>query len=178
MPSSWQIPRGKSARSGFIGVWLTISAALCNPGTSNAGDTFLETIGISTAAGVVLGASTLSFYEKPGSHLLNIVYGASVGAALGVGVAVYSMFQEGVKDPELKEEEELEESLTPTSSLRFHWLRPTSHRITSAIARAQENGFLAAPSAQVASIMHPRGVRSVARNGGGSWLIPVVSITW
>ena len=57
------------------------------------------------------------------------------------------MFQEGVKDPELKEEEELEESLSPTSSIRFHWLRPASHRITSAIARAQENGFLTASTA-------------------------------
>ncbi len=177
MPSRWRIPRGKSRRSGLFGVWLILSASLCGPVTSKAGDTFLETIGISTAAGVVLGASTLSFYEKPGSHLLNIVYGASVGAALGVGVAVYSMFQEGVKDPELKEEEELEESLSPTSSIRFHWLRPASHRITSAIARAQENGFLTASTARIASITHTRGNR-LAAESGASWLIPVVSITW
>lgn len=43
----------------------------------------LETIGITTVMGSVLGASTLSFADQPGHHLLNIVYGALIGAAAG-----------------------------------------------------------------------------------------------
>ncbi|MFL5814849.1 MAG: hypothetical protein ACJ763_14840 [Bdellovibrionia bacterium] len=49
----------------------------------------METIGISTAMGTVLGASTLPFYDQPGKHLMNVVYGASAGAVVGVGVGLY-----------------------------------------------------------------------------------------
>src|SRR4051812_17141090 len=49
----------------------------------------LETIGISTAMGTVLGASTLPFYDQPKDHFSNLGYGALLGAVLGVGIAAY-----------------------------------------------------------------------------------------
>ena len=42
------------------------------------------------AAGAVLGLSTLSFVDKPGDHVKNIVVGAAVGIIIGVGVVAYS----------------------------------------------------------------------------------------
>jgi|GEM_PF-5092569 len=42
------------------------------------------------AAGGILGLSTLSFYSKPESHLINILYGASIGIIAGVVVVAHS----------------------------------------------------------------------------------------
>jgi hypothetical protein len=52
---------------------------------------FLETIGVSIAVGTVLGASTLPFYDQPGKHVMNMAYGASAGAIVGLGVLVYGL---------------------------------------------------------------------------------------
>jgi hypothetical protein len=49
----------------------------------------LVTVGIGTAAGTVLGLSTLPFYGHPGDHLGNVFIGASVGLVAGLGVALY-----------------------------------------------------------------------------------------
>ena len=57
---------------------------------ANSGN-FLETIGLGIAVGTVLGASTLPFYDQPGTHANNLAYGASIGAATGVGVLFYSL---------------------------------------------------------------------------------------
>lgn len=54
--------------------------------------TFLETMGISTGVGAVVGASTLPFYEKPGKHLANVFYGASAGALVGLGIWLYEKY--------------------------------------------------------------------------------------
>lgn len=51
----------------------------------------LETVGISTGIGAVLGLSTISFYEKPTSHMKNAFVGAGLGAIVGIGVAAYLM---------------------------------------------------------------------------------------
>lgn len=72
--------------SGFL---LTVSCAA----RADSGSGILETIGVSTAVGTVLGASTLPFYAEPGKHLMNFAYGASVGAVVGVGILVYMLFQ-------------------------------------------------------------------------------------
>ena len=56
---------------------------------ANTGKSILETMGISIAVGTVLGASTLPFYDQPGKHLMNVAYGASAGAVVGIGVLVY-----------------------------------------------------------------------------------------
>ena len=53
----------------------------------------LETIGVSIAVGTVLGASTLSFYEQPGDHLLNLAYGAGIGLVAGMGFLAYKALQ-------------------------------------------------------------------------------------
>ncbi len=57
------------------------------------GDAIL-TVGISTAAGAVLGLSTLPFYHESSEHVRNIFYGAAVGAVAGVLITAYSGFQD------------------------------------------------------------------------------------
>ena len=42
-----------------------------------------------TVAGIVLGASTLSFVEEPSDHLKNIVVGGALGIIVGVGIVAY-----------------------------------------------------------------------------------------
>ena len=49
----------------------------------------LETIGISTGIGTVLGLSTLAFYDSPSSHSQNVFMGAGAGLLVGLGVAAY-----------------------------------------------------------------------------------------
>ncbi len=76
--------------------WLFLGTLLMIPGLPGAarassGTYFLETIGISTAVGTVLGASTLPFYDQPGDHTANLAYGASAGAIVGVGVCLYGL---------------------------------------------------------------------------------------
>ena len=46
-------------------------------------------VGGAGAAGAILGLSTLSFVEKPGDHLKNVVAGAAIGIIVGVGVVAY-----------------------------------------------------------------------------------------
>jgi hypothetical protein len=68
---------------------LLFSLSAPREARASSGKKFLETIGISTAMGTVLGASTLPFYDQPGKHLMNVAYGASAGAVVGVGVGLY-----------------------------------------------------------------------------------------
>jgi len=68
---------------------LLVSFSAPRVARASSGKIFLETIGISTAVGTVLGASTLPFYDQPGTHLMNMVYGASAGAVAGVGLGLY-----------------------------------------------------------------------------------------
>lgn len=53
-------------------------------GRANSG--FIETIGISTAVGTVLGASTLPFYSQPTDHMVNLAIGAGIGLVTGLGI--------------------------------------------------------------------------------------------
>lgn len=64
--------------------WMTPHRAYA--GTDN---TFFETTGYFIALGTVLGASTLPFYEQPDSHLMNLAYGAGIGAVTGLGFAIF-----------------------------------------------------------------------------------------
>lgn len=52
---------------------------------------FIETMGVSTAVGLILGASTLPFYLSPGSNLVNLAYGAAAGAVVGLGVFTFEL---------------------------------------------------------------------------------------
>lgn len=65
----------------------------------SSGDAAL-TVVISTAAGAVLGASTLPFYADSGKHMKNIFYGAALGAVVGVFFAAYAGVQEGAPEDE------------------------------------------------------------------------------
>ena len=65
---------------------------------ADSGKTILETLGISTAAGVVLGAATLPFYQEPGDHTSNLGTGAAIGAAAGVGILLYGLIKGNSED--------------------------------------------------------------------------------
>jgi hypothetical protein len=82
------------AISGWLGVSLS-APRLARAGT---GQIFLETMGISIAVGTVLGASTLPFYDQPGKHLMNLAYGASAGAVVGIGALVYQWIADPGQD--------------------------------------------------------------------------------
>ena len=49
----------------------------------------LMTVGFTGLAGGVIGLSTLSFIDRPGDHLSNIVVGTALGIILGVGLVAY-----------------------------------------------------------------------------------------
>lgn len=71
---------------------------------------FFETIGVSVAVGAVLGASTLPFYEQPSDHWINVAYGASAGALLGVGILVVEWIgggEEELGDGSLRRSQEI-----------------------------------------------------------------------
>lgn len=72
---------------------LLLGAVLSAPRDARAstGNSFLESIGIGIAVGTVLGASTLPFYSQPGTQLINLAYGASAGAVVGLGAFLYEL---------------------------------------------------------------------------------------
>ena len=74
-----------------IAVLLGASLSAPRLARANSGQTFLETLGVSIAVGTVFGASTLPFYDQPGKHLVNLAYGASAGAVVGIGALVYQL---------------------------------------------------------------------------------------
>lgn len=49
----------------------------------------LITVGVGTAVGTVVGASTLSFYSDAGDHIENVLLGAGAGTIAGLGLALY-----------------------------------------------------------------------------------------
>ncbi len=51
---------------------------------------FKETLVTAGAVGTILGASTLPFYGQPGTHLLNVGYGAAAGLLVGTGIWVFN----------------------------------------------------------------------------------------
>lgn len=79
----------KTNKLALIGI---LGAVLLGPQESRARSGFFETIGVSTAVGIVLGASTLPFYEHPFSHSKNMTIGAAIGAAFGLGYLAYGKF--------------------------------------------------------------------------------------
>lgn len=70
---------------------LLLGAGLSVPrmARANSGNAILETVGLGAAVGTVLGASTLSFYDRPADHLVNLAYGAGIGIVAGMGYLVF-----------------------------------------------------------------------------------------
>lgn len=68
----------------LAGSALSVMPRECHAGSGN----FLETIGVSTIVGAILGASTLPFYDQPGKHVGNIGLGAAAGSIVGLGIWV------------------------------------------------------------------------------------------
>jgi len=81
---------------------VALAVALLAPSRASAvsvGNAAL-TVGVTTLAGGILGASTLPFYSDSGAHTKNIYYGAAIGAVVGVLLAAYAGVQEGPDDDE------------------------------------------------------------------------------
>jgi hypothetical protein len=78
------------------------------------------TVGVSTAAGAALGASTLPFYGEPGKHTKNIFYGAALGAVVGVLLSAYAGVKGSDEDEEAAAPRRLRrEDLRIADGLRF-----------------------------------------------------------
>jgi hypothetical protein len=77
----------------FVIIFSFLFAPIRNAKAASVGDAIL-TVSIATAAGAVLGLSTLPFYQESGDHLRNIFYGAAFGAVAGVLIMSYAGFQD------------------------------------------------------------------------------------
>jgi hypothetical protein len=75
---------------GLLGILLS-APCLARASSSESGNDFYETVGISIAVGTILGASTLPFYREPSSGLLNLAIGAGAGALVGMGIWVVEL---------------------------------------------------------------------------------------
>ncbi|MGE4233598.1 MAG: hypothetical protein AB7F43_09745 [Bacteriovoracia bacterium] len=64
----------------------------------------LQTVGISTAVGTVLGVSTMAFYDAPFAHFENALIGAGAGLVVGLGIVTYTWAQQSEEDEDLEEE--------------------------------------------------------------------------
>lgn len=89
---------------------------------ASAGSQFFEAIGISTAVGTVLGASTLPFYTQPGDHISNVYIGAAAGFVVGLGIWAIGLFDseeqavQNIRNPEVKVSRAPLDYSTPFSS--------------------------------------------------------------
>ena len=81
-------PRRITWLGGIVGILLLAPLSVS---AKPKGIIFVETMGVSTAVGLILGASTLPFYQSPGSNLVNLAYGAAAGAVVGLGIFTYEM---------------------------------------------------------------------------------------
>jgi hypothetical protein len=86
--SQMKFKQGVISVLGLLGA-LILGVSVSREARAHSGNSFLETIGFTTAVGTVLGASTLPFYDQPGNHLDNLAFGASLGAIAGLGVYFY-----------------------------------------------------------------------------------------
>lgn len=80
-----------------------------------------------TAAGGLLGLSTLSFVDQPSKHLRNVWTGAAIGMITGVIFVAYNSAQRGSE--ELQNEEA---SIDFSTSERFSWHEQSAPELTLA----------------------------------------------
>ena len=162
---------------GLLGALIfTLSAP--RPACAKSGNSFLETMGISIAVGTVLGASTLPFYDQPGSHLMNLAYGASLGAVAGIGIGLYHLFsgrssddvfaiRSSDEDPGLPvsrcEDFEREDSLSLSAS----------NKISNTASKSRRNLFRGRRGLTDSAVLSSKGVARPAL----VWM-PLVSLTW
>lgn len=146
-----------------------LGASLSAPRIARAhsGNSFLETMGISIAVGTVLGASTLPFYDQPGKNLMNVAYGASAGAAVGIGILVFSWITGPSRDAQ--------EWTDGTARFEPELASVTQWQDTRAGARAG-GPRLSAVRARGSSLA-ANSVPSQARYPAQFWT-PLVSLTW
>lgn len=132
--------------------------ALGTPLTASAstGKKFLETLGISTAVGAVLGASTLPFYEHPLDHKRNIAIGAAAGAVIGLGIIGYGAISGSSGSP---------------NSGGWAYEKDQTDRMDDGVAQSGARVVATAlAGAAVQSLSSSQTARSV-------WM-PLVSVTW
>jgi hypothetical protein len=147
-----------------------LGASLSAPRLARAstGQIFLETMGISIAVGTVLGASTLPFYDQPGTHLMNLAYGASVGAVAGLGWFAYRMV-EGSRQDDYGQAGDL----SPSSQTRRGQFSATTLESTGR-GRASRVTWPAGPAISQGDYVAPR---SRSPYPAQFWT-PLVSLNW
>jgi hypothetical protein len=125
----------KLLRASFA-VFVLLTLSLFPIQRAQAETTFSDAVivvSVGTVSGAILGASTLPFYNEPGSHTKNIFYGAALGAMIGVFFSAYA----GVKDNPGPEDAFLERkpstiSLNEAPELRLHAASSVAMRPASA----------------------------------------------
>lgn len=90
------------------------------------------------AAGAVLGLSTLSFADKPKSHLKNISIGAAIGIVLGVGIAIFS---QASKSTQLITHDDSQTPLTPMDVESMSRLEFSQERVADSYFNTPSVGF-------------------------------------
>ena len=107
MKKSWKINVLKLGPLFFL-VGLICNFAVLIQAQAEPETVFIETVGIGLGGGLVLGASTLPFYNHPENHMINLAYGASLGAIVGVGFGLYYLFEGNLNHSELTAQNERE----------------------------------------------------------------------
>jgi hypothetical protein len=159
-----------------------LGASLSVPRTAraNSGNSFLETMGISIAVGTVLGASTLPFYDQPGKHLMNLAYGASAGAVVGVGVLTYGWLA-GTTQDEYGQANDLDKGLSPD---REAYAQPrsrsthSSRSLATHVANVHYLNLETGPEIVRVSASAAAGNRGAVPVRSAQFWMPVVSLNW
>ncbi len=92
------------------------------------GEILVETVGVSTAVGLVVGASTLPFYQSPGSNLINLGIGAAAGLVVGLGIFAFEWLS-GRLDKSLMADSNFGTNNTSSTSL----LQPQTSSLQSSV---------------------------------------------
>lgn len=144
-----------------------LGALLCWPRPANAdsGNSFFGTMGFGLAVGAVFGASTLPFYDQPGSHPMNIAYGAAAGLLCAV-VCPTSGFESSDKG-----QEEAQLGLPQQRFAQFHENRsPRTFTLSQTV-----NSRLGGGRGRVLSSAGPVQIASLPPT---LFWMPLVSLTW
>ena len=117
-----------------------------NANSMSFGDAAL-TVLMSTAAGSILGASTLPFYAESSKHTKNIFYGAAFGAVIGVMFSAYAALQDGAYDEDTswmykKQEEQLARDWHLSERTSVASLSPALSSAPSSVNKAPNNQLM------------------------------------
>lgn len=92
--------------------------------------------------GAVLGLSTLSFVDKPGDHLKNVLVGGAIGLIIGVGIVAFfqaNRSRSNYMDAQLMNPEfQSEENFSTAKRLAWHETSFNDHSSSQDLSSAQQ----------------------------------------